>query len=176
MSMRSRLEDLIAGADRQLASRSYDAAIDTLRMALGEPGAVDAGVEDRLDAACRLRDDARGIVRPAPPPPLSVSPPEADAAVIVEPSAVARVEPETEPAPPILDERPIEPPRFLLVEDDPPLLERPGREPYPVLEVEKVSILDPTPLPEEPDPMILARVAVAALIVVAVIVVAFLLK
>ena len=60
--MKSRLEDLIATADRQLASNSYDAAIDTYRTALGEAGAVEAGVESRLQAACRARDEARGVV------------------------------------------------------------------------------------------------------------------
>ena len=64
--MRSRLEDLIVTADRQLASRSFDAAVDTLRTALGEPGAIEAGVEDRLEAARRARDESCGIVRPAP--------------------------------------------------------------------------------------------------------------
>ena len=60
--MKSRLEDLIATADRQLASNSYDAAIDTYRTALGEAGAVEAGVDSRLQAACRARDEARGVV------------------------------------------------------------------------------------------------------------------
>lgn len=69
--MRTRLEDLIATADRQLASRSYDAAIDTYRTALAEPGAAEAGVAERLEAACGARDlasvAARGEGRPEPP-------------------------------------------------------------------------------------------------------------
>ena len=157
--MRSRLEDLIATADRQLAGRSYDAAIDTYRTALLEPGAADAGVEQQLETACRARDEARGIVQPAPP-------------VIVETAAPA-VEPtaEPEPAPPTeaatADDRPTDPPAF-------PLIERPERK-YP-LEVERISILNPEPLPEDPDPLIGARILVAVAIFLVVCAVALILK
>lgn len=55
------------------------------------------------------------------------------------------------------------------------MIERPRRE-YP-MEVERLSILDPRPLPEEEgDPMLMARIAVAAVIAVAVCVVVVLLK
>jgi TonB family protein len=63
--MKSRLDDLIATGDAQLLSRSYDAAIDTFRTALAEPGAAEAGVARRLEAACRVRDAARGAGLPA---------------------------------------------------------------------------------------------------------------
>src|SRR5580692_9264012 len=121
--MRSRLDDLIATADRQLASRSYDAAIDTYRTALSEPGAAEASVEELLEAACRARDEARGIVRPPPPSVAiaAIAPVETVAEMPVEPR------PEPEPSPPqpaAIDEKPREPPRFLLVEDDPAMLER----------------------------------------------------
>jgi hypothetical protein len=148
--MRTRLEDLIATADRQLASRSYDAAIDTYRTALGEPGATEAGVMDRLEAACRVRDEALGIVRavetPVPPP----------AEVPLEVAAVPAIEtapvPEPEPAPTPQRQaafRTIEPPAFHLIEDDPSILERPSRDyrdRYADIEVR--SILDPTPSSE----------------------------
>jgi hypothetical protein len=92
--MRSRLEDLIVTADRQLASRSFDAAVDTLRTALGEPGAIEAGVEDRLEAARRARDESCGIVRPAPisTPAMAVVVP-----IAVEPIAVVQVAPAPAP-------------------------------------------------------------------------------
>src|SRR5580704_1462136 len=106
--MRSRLDDLIATADRQLASRSYDAAIDTYRTALGEPGAAEAGVEELLESACRARDDARGIVRP-PPPTVEIT------AMPVETPAAVPAEPRPEPVPAhrqqvVIDDRPMEPP------------------------------------------------------------------
>jgi hypothetical protein len=218
--MRSRLEDLIVTADLQLASRSFDAAVDTLRTALGEPGAAEAGVAGRLEGACLARDEARGIVRPAPMQPIAEVAPiavepiaevqaapmavgriaevqvapiavELIAEVQVSPMAVGRiaevqaapiaVEPIAEvqaapaaverlaevqaapmavepipevrvaPAPqPVLAPRPIEAPRFLLVEDNPSMLERPGRERQPLLDVERLSILDPTQ-PREPE-------------------------
>jgi hypothetical protein len=62
------------------------------------------------------------------------------------------------------------------MEDHPAMLERDDRRRPPPLEVEKVSILDPTPLPEEPDPLLTARIVVAAIIVVLVCTVVFLLK
>ena len=166
--MRSRLEDLIVTADLQLASRSFDAAVDTLRTALGEPGAAEAGVAGRLEGACLARDEARGIVRPAPMQPIAEVAPiavEPIAEVQAAPAAVERlaevqaapmaVEPIPEvrvaPAPqPVLAPRPIEAPRFLLVEDNPSMLERPGRERQPLLDVERLSILDPTQ-PREPE-------------------------
>ena len=167
--MRTRLEDLIAAAERQLASRSYDAAIDTYRTALSEPGAAEAGVEDRLAAACGVRDEARGIVRPVeapappapsppPPPPLEIAPPPALAPLPVEPF------------------RTIEPPSFQLLEpDEAEMMERPGRQDYQQ-EVERLSIIDPQPLPEERDPLFLMRVGIAALIFVFVCLLVLLLK
>lgn len=219
--MRSRLDDLIATADRQLASRSYDAAIDTYRMALSEPGAAEAGVGDRLEAACRARDEARGIVRPveapAPPKVEMAMPPAAPPGELrmdaepslpavpridreprpaelrrdLEPPAELRTDPEPPPAesriapelepPQVVDSRPIEPPSFHLIDDDPLLLESTDweqyREQYPTLEVEKLSILNPTPLPEEPDEsQVGARILVAALIAIVVVVVAYYVK
>ena len=159
--MASRLDDLVITGDRQLASQAYEAAIDTYRTALSEPGAVEAGVEDRLKAACRARDTARGVVPPAEPPaPPDVeevgAPVETPAAPQVEP------EPELEPAPPAVDDRPIEAPAFHLLEDDPSMLERTERPEY--VESKPLSILDPTPPPPEPDPMFFARIVVAGLI------------
>src|SRR5580698_2493280 len=123
--MRSRLDDLIATADRQLASRSYDAAIDTYRTALSEPGSGEASVEELLEAACRARDEARGIVRP-PPPVVEIATPPVERAIPLEP------QPEPEPAPQaVLDDSPIAPPRFSLVEDDPAMLEKFDPERYP---------------------------------------------
>jgi len=174
--MRSRLDDLIATADRQLASRSYDAAIDTYRTALSEPGAVEASVEELLELACLARDDARGIVRPLPPTvEMAAMPVEAVAVMPVEPQA----EPEPAPAQPVvipvvIDDRPMEPPRFSLVEDDPAILERFERERYPKLEVENLSILHPTPPPqrEEIDPAVMKQIVIAAVIALVVVVVA----
>jgi hypothetical protein len=223
--MRTRLDDLIATADRQLASRSYDAAVDTYRMALGEPGAAEAGVGDRLEAACRARDEARGIVRPveapappkaemavppaAPPaelrmdaepsppavPPIDREPPPAVPRIDLEPpaelrtdpeppSAESRIAPELEP-PQVVDSRPIEPPSFHLIDDDPFLLGSTDREQYPeqyreqypTLEVEKLSILNPTPAPETLDPAATAtRILVAMVIAIVVVVVAYYVK
>src|ERR1700684_4356701 len=123
--MRTRLDDLIATADRQLASRSYDAAIDTYRTALGEGGAAEAGIEERLEAACRTRDEARGIVRPveppAPPKVETAEPPEeppADLRMEPKPSltALSRIDPEQAPAGPRMDPEPAPP---AVVEDRP---------------------------------------------------------
>jgi hypothetical protein len=188
--MRTRLDDLIATAERQMASHSYDAAIDTYRTALGEPGAVEAGVEQRLERACRVRDEERGVVRfaeaPAPPLPLVASMP----APPPEPRVELDPEPEPACAPQVFDDRPIEPPSFHLVEDDPSMLERFGRKEYP-LEVEKLSILerprrdryieydvrsilDPTPQPDARDPRGAAtRLLIAMLIAIAVVLVAY---
>jgi len=179
--MRSRLEDLIATADRQLTARSYDAAIDTLRTALAEAGAVEAGVEERMEAVLRARDEARGIVRAAPPPPAPVVE-MAEAAPIVE----AQAEPQSEPEPtrpPVVPFRTIEPPRFASVQDDPARLERFDREQYPMLEVERLSILHPTAAPDpEPEPdthdrsWMLKRMVLAAVIAVAVCLIAICIK
>ncbi|MEI9974404.1 MAG: hypothetical protein WDO73_21580 [Ignavibacteriota bacterium] len=172
--MRSRLEDLIATAERQLASRSYDAAIDTYRTAWNEDGAA-AGVESRLDAAYQARDEARGIVRRVEvlmPPPMPAPVPDIEAAA----------HPDTAPPPPspapVIDARPIEPPSFSLIEADDYTLARAERREYP-LEVERLSILHPTappPASETPEGVALARLAVACVIAVSVIVLAFLLK
>jgi len=166
--MPTRLQDLISTADKQLASRAYDAAIDTYRTALGEPGAVEEGVAGRLDAACRARDAARGVAPSAEPPTPSITAPapapfaEPPAPSIMETVVAPPARPaEPEPAP--LDDGPIEPPAFHLIEDDPSILERPHREHSAEFE-RPLSILDPAPLPEEPDGMALARIAVAALI------------
>jgi hypothetical protein len=168
--MRTRLDDLIATADRQLASRAYDAAIDTYRTALGEPGAMEAHVEQLLDAACRIRDEARGMVRPAEP----IAPPE-PLPEIPAPPAEARTEskPEPEPAPRVeIDNSPIEPPAFHLIEDDPSMLERPRRDRY--VEYNVRSILDPTPPPELLDPKgTAARLLIAMVIAIAVVLVAY---
>jgi hypothetical protein len=176
--MRTRLDDLIATADRQLASRSYDAAIDTYRTALGEPGAAEAGVEQRLEAASRVRDEARGVVRLAEPP----APPLPPVAEMPAPPPEPRVEPDPEPEPApvnqvVVDSRPIEPPSFHLIEDDPSMLERPGferpdRDRY--IEYDVRSILDPTPPPEARDPRVAAtRLLIAMLIAIAVVLVAY---
>jgi hypothetical protein len=186
------LEDLIATADRQLASRSYDAAIDTYRTALGEPGAAEAAVAERLEAACGARDLAsvamRGAGRPEPPrvdpEPVRPEQPRIDPEPTpVEPRIDPKPEPPAEPPPdpetpptPMAVERPIEAPLFRLIEDDRSMLESPSRGQYP-MEMEKLSILDPNPLPEEKgDPMLMVRIAVAAVIAVAVCVVVVLLK
>jgi hypothetical protein len=167
--MRSRLEDLIATAERQLAARSHDAAIDTYRTALLEPGAAEAGIEEKLDAARRTRDEARGVMPPAPVPP---PPAPADTEVAL-PTAQTVSEPE--PAPTPVEERPIEPPSFHLIEDDPSVLERPDRESYET-EVEKLSILNPKAPPGDPDRLLGARILVAVLIFIVVCAAAFLLK
>ena len=172
--MRTRLEDLLATADRQLGSRSYDAAIDSYRTALAEPGAAEAGVEDRLEAACRARDEALGIVRPVEPPPRAEpeAPESAPPPVDVQPEPPAEAPPE-----PMIGSRLVEPPAFELLEPEP--YERRGPREYP-LEVERLSILDPIPAPpEEPDSsgsLFLLKIAVAALIFIAVCLVAILLK
>jgi hypothetical protein len=179
--VRSRLEDLIATAERQLASRSYDAAVDTYRTALSEPGAAEAGVAERLDAACRVRDEARGIVRPveAPAPPLEVAallPPliEIAAAPTLVPLEIA-----SPPAPvpqPVERFRTIEPPTFRLLEpDEAEMMERCDRRDFQQ-DIEKLSIIDPKPPPEERDPLLLMRVAIAALIFVFVCLIVLMLK
>jgi hypothetical protein len=171
--MRSRLEDLIATADRQLASRSFDAAIDTYRTALSEPGAVEAGIAKRLEAACRTRDAALGVVRPVEQPPEL---PEAPPAPLPElPVVEMTKEPRPElPPPELVDNRPIEPPSFHLIEDDPPVFERPQPQSYE--SPEPLSILDPKPPAEEVDSLWMVRIAIAALIVGAVCLVAALVK
>jgi hypothetical protein len=166
--MRSRLEDLIATADRQMAGRSYDAAIDTYRTALLELGAGEAGVEEQLETARRARDEARGIVRPPPPPPAPAIVETAPAVVV----PIAEPEPAPLPEPSVqaagADDRPIEAPAF-------DLIERPERVRH-VIDVEQISILDPKPLPEDPDPLIGARFLVAAAIFVVVCAAALLLR
>lgn len=178
--MRTRLEDLIATAERQLASRSYDAAVDTYRTALSEPGAAEAGVAERLDAACRVRDEARGIVRPveapAPPAPTPPPPPPEIAAV----PTLAPLEVAAPPAPvpqPVERFRTIEPPTFKLLEPDvvAEIMERRDQRDFQQ-DVERLSIIDPKPLPEEHDPLLLMRVAIAALIFVFVCLIALMLK
>jgi hypothetical protein len=172
--MRSRLEDLIATAERQLASRSYDAAIDNLRTSLSEPGAAEADVEARLVAACRVRDEARGIVVP-----IQVPIPAPAIEQAVETQLNVQREPELAPLapPPIVDEPPIEPPSFSLIAADTYTFERPQQEQKQYqMEVEKLSILDPKPLPEGPDPLLFTRIAVAALIAATVFLLAYLLK
>jgi hypothetical protein len=159
--MASRLEDLLSTGDKQLASRAYDAAIDTYRTALGEAGAAEAGVEARLQAACEARDGARGVVRPPEPEPPAA--PQAEtAAAPVEPPAEPKVEMPAEPSAPVADNRPVEPPSFQLIEDYPPALERP--EPPEYVEPKPLSILDTTPPPEEPDQALIMRIVLAAII------------
>lgn len=142
--MKSRLEDLLATADRQLANRSYEAAIDNYRTALGEPGADEAGVQAKLDAACRMRDGARGIAPPTMDAPVSVA---------LEPVVIAAAEPAVEvtiaPPPAPADETPIEPPSFQLIEDNPAFLEGPRRG-NDYVESPPISILNPTLPPETP--------------------------
>ncbi len=168
------MDDLIATADRQLASRSYEAAIDTYRTAAGEPGAAEAGIEEKLEAACRGRDTARGVVRPVAPP----EPPPAPVAEVAPPielPAEPRQEPEPEPEPApaaAIDDRPVEPPAFYLIEDDPSMLERPRRDRYAEIDVR--SILDPTPAPEESESTGTAvRILIAVAIAAAVVLVAY---
>ena len=173
--MGSRLDDLIATAGRQLASQSYDAAIDTYRTAAGEPGAAEAGIEEKLAAACRARDAARGVVRPVEPPPPPAAPVVEMAAPPIELPAQSQPEPKPEPEPaPVVasDDRPIEPPAFHLIEDDPPILERPRRDRYAEIDVR--SILDPTPAPEESESTGTAvRILIAVAIAAAVVLVAY---
>lgn len=172
--MRTRLEDLIATAERQLASRSYDAAIDTYRTALSEPGTAEARVEELLDAACRARDEARGIVRPleapAPPAPPAPEPPAA-------PPPPIEIAPSLPNSPqPAEHFRTIEPPSFQLLEpDEEDMMERRGRHDFEH-EVERLSIIDPKPVPEERDPLFLMRVGIAALIFVFVCFIVLMLK
>jgi len=198
--MRTRLEDLIATAEAQLAAQSYDAAVDTYRTAMGEPGAEEAGVAARLAAACQARDAARGVPAPEPPveePPVpmaaappeapvetqgtppeqparswrfrTVSPPAAPMETRVAPPEQAPPDPPAAPPPPAeTDDRPIEPPAFQLIEDDPSMLERPRRRYEEPPEVEKLSILDPTPLPAVSPQQQGARLFLAALIFFAV--------
>ena len=134
--MKSRLEDLLATADRQLAAGSYAAAIDNYRTALSEPGADEAGVQAKLDAA-------RGIVRPSAEAPAPI-PAEPPAVVAMEPAVEALIEP---PAP--VEQIPIEPPAFQLIDDNPAILERPRRE-TSYVEPPPISILNPQLPPEKP--------------------------
>jgi hypothetical protein len=181
------LEDLIATAERQLASRSYDAAIDTYRTALSEPGAAEAGVEERLAAACHARDEARGIVRPveAPALPAPPAPPSQEIAPLpaqeIAPADIPaappqRVEPKPKSAPkPVEPFRTIEPPTFRLLEpDEAETMERRDPQDYR-RDIEKPSIIDPQPLPEGRDLFVL-RVGIAALIFVFVCLLVLLLK
>ena len=64
--LEGRVRDLVSTADRQLASRSYDAAVDTYRTALAEvsggaAAAVRAEIEGRLAAALQARDTAQRV-------------------------------------------------------------------------------------------------------------------
>lgn len=173
--MTSRLDDLLATAERQLASHSYDAAVDTYRTALGEPGAAESGVAQLMEAACRVRDEARGIVpavetaaTPEAPPPHIDSEPEPEA---------ARSEPRNEPPPqPMRENRPTEPPTFHLLEPEPFAERREGGP--PPLDVENLSILHPTAPPEETESGLVpvARVLIALAIAIGVIVLAHYLK
>jgi len=186
--VRTRLEDLIATAERQLASRSYDAAIDTYRTALSEPGAAEAGVEERLEAACRARDEARGIVRPmeapmppapsspSPPPALEMAPRPAPAPPAASSPPPLGMAPPPVPAPqPVEPFRTIEPPTFQLLEPEESMMERRGRQDFEQ-DIEKLSIVDPQPLPEDRDPLFLMRVGIAALIFVFVCLLVLMLK
>jgi len=178
--VRTRLEDLIVTAERQLAARSYDAAIDTYRTAMSEPGAAEAGVEERLDAACRVRDEACGIVRPveAPMPPAPSPPPPAQE---IAPADIPVAPPQSvgpKPAParqPVEPFRTIEPPTFRLLEpDEAEMMDRRDPQDYR-RDIEKLSIIDPQPLPEGRDLFVL-RVGIAALIFVFVCLLVLLLK
>jgi hypothetical protein len=166
--MRSRLDDLLANGARQLASESYEAAIDTYRTALGEQGASEAGVEELLESACRRRDEARGIV---PPPEPVAAPALSRVGEPVESPAAAPAEqpPQLEPDPvpqTVVVDPTIEPPRFLLAQDAPSILEECRREPYH-MEVERLSILNPKPLTNEFDPASGTRAAIGVLIFIA---------
>ena len=55
------------------------------------------------------------------------------------------------------------------------MMERPGRPDYRQ-DIEKLSIIDPQPLPEERDPLFLMRVGIAALIFVFVCLLVLMLK
>ena len=169
--MKTRLEDLISTAERQLASRSYDAAIDTYRTAMGEPGAADAGVGEKLEAACRARDEARGIVRPAPASvAVEIAPPSVESPV--PPRADPRPAPARAEEAPAKNE-PIKPPSFYLVEDDPSRPELYRKEQN--LDLQK--ILDTALQPEESGGLpFLGRLVVAALIAAATVLVVYLFK
>ena len=172
--MKSRLEDLLATADTQLASRSYDAAIDTYRTALDEPGAAEAGVGEKLEAACRARDEARGIVRPEPAPAPAAVEIATPAVESLAPPRVQELAPPPAAGPPV-EYPPIEPPSFDLVEDSPsrPELYRGEQN----RDVKKLSILDAAVLPEEDGGLpYLARLGVAALIALATVLVVYFLK
>src|SRR6202041_2026513 len=67
------------------------------------------------------------------------------------------------PPPEVVDNRPIEPPSFHLIEDDPPVFERPQPQSYEG--PEPLSILDPKPPAEEVDSLWMVRIAIAALLV-----------
>ena len=172
--MTSRLDDLLATAERQLASHSYDAAIDTYRTALGEPGAAESGVAQLMEAACRVRDEARGIVPAVETAPAESPPPRLDSEREPEP---VREDPQPEPAPqPIRENRPTEPPTFHLLEPEPFAERREGGP--PPLDVENLSILHPAAPPEETESGLVpvARVLIALAIAIAVIVLAHYLK
>lgn len=136
--MKSRLEDLLATADRQLAAGSYDAAIDNYRTALGEPGAGASRVAEKLAGACRVR----GIV---PPTPETPAPAPVEAPVVAAPTE-QMVEATVEPPP---AQQAIEPPSFQLLEDN-AALQASRRDEYPYVEVKPISILNPTLPPETP--------------------------
>ena len=61
-AVETRLRDLLATADRQLESKSYDAAIDTYRTALScDPTAEQrSDIEARLETASHAREATRG--------------------------------------------------------------------------------------------------------------------
>jgi TonB family protein len=218
--MDGRMRDLISTADRQLASKSYDAAIDSYRTALGQiaddAAALRADIEGRLEAAIRAREASQRVAgllrearyhetagrlteafaavsevlaleplnaaaselrarllesmpelvamqRAAPPPvqAVEVAPVETPGprkVETVEPPVVQQVEPA--PPPPKWAFRTIEPPSFHLIEDDPSMLQRPRRSKY--IDGPPLSILDPTPLPVEPN---CSRLAVIPIVI-----------
>ncbi|HEX3744642.1 MAG TPA: hypothetical protein VHW09_11955 [Bryobacteraceae bacterium] len=167
--MTSRLEDLLATAERQFAARSYDAAIDSYRTALGEPYAAEAGVAELLAKATRSRDEARGVA-PAEMPAVAVeeAPP---LPACEEPAPTAVIAPVAER---IVEEKPIAPPTFQLLQSDRDYAEQQDADLR--LEVEKLSILNPSAPPESTDQLASARLIVALVIAAAVFAVAVLLK
>jgi TonB family protein len=213
LSLDGRVRDLLSTADRQLASQSYDAAIDTYRTALSELSSEAADkarleVEARLTAAIQARESSRriaGLLRDAryyqtagrfaeafaavgealsldpsdqpsvqlrqqllqarpelatavrakilEPVPVTDEPPAEGPAPLNEvPAPAAEPVKESEPARPAADMRPIEPPSFHLIEDDPSMLERPRRpRDSQYIDEPPLSILDPVPRPALPD-------------------------
>jgi hypothetical protein len=108
-----------------------------------------------------------------PPPPIETAPPPAP----VPPPLPLEIAPPPALAPqPFEPFRTIEPPTFRLLEpDEAEIMERRGSQDYQQ-DVEKLSIIDPQPLPDDRDPMFLMRVGIAVLIFVFVCLLVLMLK